>query len=216
MILDLAGTWQVSDDEGQYAFVGNVPGTIQGDLVQQGFVPHPYVGTNETRIRDLGNRDWTCVTEFEVDDVPAEENVELVFEGVDTLADVHLNGQYLGSTDDMFLEYRFAVRDVLKRGKNVLQVHIKSPVQEPAALEREYGKLGAVEESIRTYIRKAQYSYGWDWGLRLPTSGIWKPVYLESYDKARLTGCTAFLDKQEGRDRNGKGLGVCGARCRLR
>ncbi|HWQ21106.1 MAG TPA: glycoside hydrolase family 2 protein, partial [Clostridia bacterium] len=197
MILDLAGTWKVSDDEGQYSFVGNVPGTVQGDLVRQGLVPHPYVGINEQAMRDLENKSWTCVTEFEVDDVPAEENVELVFEGVDTLVDVHLNGQYLGSTEDMFLEYRFAVKNVLKKGKNVLQVHIKSPVAGPAALEQEYGRLGAVEESVRAYIRKAQYSYGWDWGIRLPTSGIWRPVYVESYDRARLTGCSAVLEQQD-------------------
>lgn len=197
MILTLDGKWQISDDERQFAFVGNVPGTVQGDLVRQGLVPHPYVGINEQYVRDLESKSWTCVTEFELDDVPAEENVELVFEGIDTLSDVQLNGQYLGSTDDMFLEYRFAVRDVLKKGKNVLRVHIKSPVREPAALEQEYGKLGAVEESIRTYIRKAQYSYGWDWGIRLPTSGIWRPVHVESYDKARLTGCTASLERLE-------------------
>ncbi|MHB8071385.1 MAG: glycoside hydrolase family 2 protein [Candidatus Cryosericum sp.] len=197
MILNLAGRWQVSDDEGQYSFVGNVPGTIQGDLVQQGLMPHPYVGINELTMRDLENKSWTCVTEFELDDVPTEANVDLVFEGVDTLADVQLNGRSLGSTEDMFLEYRFDVRNVLRRGKNILSARIKSPVAGPAALEQEYGKLGAVEESVRAYIRKAQYSYGWDWGLRLPTSGIWRPVYVESYDKARLTGCTAFLDGQE-------------------
>jgi len=197
LIRSLAGRWQISDDEGEYTFVGNVPGTVQGDLVRQGLVPHPYVGINEQYVRDLESKSWTCVTEFKLDDVPAEENVELVFEGIDTLSDVQLNGQYLGSTDDMFLEYRFAVRDVLKKGKNVLRVHIKSPVREPAALEREYGKLGAVEESIRTYIRKAQYSYGWDWGIRLPTSGIWRPVFVESYKRARLTGCTASLERLE-------------------
>jgi beta-mannosidase len=193
----LAGKWQISDDEGQYAFVGEVPGTVQGDLVQRGLVPHPYVGTSETAMRDLENKSWTYVKEFELDDLPAEENVELVFEGVDTLSDIRLNGRYLGSTEDMFLEYRFDVKDVLKIGKNVLEVHIKSPVREAVNLERVYGKRGATDESIRAYIRKAQYSYGWDWGIRLPTSGIWRPVVLESYSRARLTGCTAFLEEQD-------------------
>jgi beta-mannosidase len=198
LILDLAGTWQISDDEGQYTFVGNVPGTVQGDLVQQGLMPHPYVGINELAMRDLENRSWTYTREFELDEVPAEENVELVFEGIDTLADIQLNGRSLGSTEDMFLEYRFDVKSVLSKGKNILSVHIESPVAGPAVLERVHGRLGAVEESIRAYIRKAQYSYGWDWGIRLPTSGIWRPVYLESYEKARLTGCTASLERLEG------------------
>jgi len=200
LIHGLAGRWQISDDEGQYAFAGNVPGTVQGDLVQQGLAPHPYVGSNETAMRDLENKSWTYIKEFELDDLPTEENVELVFEGVDTLSDIRLNGRYLGSTEDMFLEYRFDIKDVLKTGKNVLEVHIKSPVREARTLERAYGKLGAAEESTRTYIRKAQYSYGWDWGIRLPTSGIWRPVYIESYSRARLTGCTAYLEERRDAD----------------
>jgi beta-mannosidase len=202
LIRSLAGKWQISDDEGQYAFAGDVPGTVQGDLVQQGLVPHPYVGTNETAMRDLENKSWTYVKEFELDDLPTEENVELVFEGVDTLSDIRLNGRYLGSTEDMFLEYRFDIKDVLKTGKNVLEVHIKSPVREARTLECVYGKCGATDESIRAYIRKAQYSYGWDWGIRLPTSGIWRPVVFESYSRARLTGCTASLEEQD--DKTGR------------
>jgi len=201
VIVTLAGNWQINDDKGEYSFAGDVPGTVQGDLVQRGLVPHPYVGTNETAMRDLENKSWTYVREFELDDLLAEENVELVFEGVDTLSDIRLNGRYLGSTEDMFLEYRFDVKDVLNTGKNILEVHIKSPVTEARALERVYGKMGAAEESIRTYIRKAQYSYGWDWGIRLPTSGIWRPVYIESFSRARLTGCTACLE--ETHDRTG-------------
>src|SRR5450756_175801 len=198
--MTLAGNWQINDDKGEYSFAGDVPGTVQGDLVQRGLVPHPYVGTNETAMRDLENKSWTYVREFELDDLLAEENVELVFEGVDTLSDIRLNGRYLGSTEDMFLEYRFDVKDVLNTGKNILEVHIKSPVTEARALERVYGKMGAAEESIRTYIRKAQYSYGWDWGIRLPTSGIWRPVYIESYSRARLTGCTAYLEERRDAD----------------
>src|SRR5450756_1038020 len=78
LIHGLAGRWQISDDEGQYAFAGNVPGTVQGDLVQQGLAPHPYVGSNETAMRDLENKSWTYIKEFELDDLPTEENVELV------------------------------------------------------------------------------------------------------------------------------------------
>jgi beta-mannosidase len=85
LIVALEGKWQINDDEGEYAFAGNVPGTVQGDLVLQELVPHPYVGLNEEHMRDLENRSWTYVKEFELDDLPAEENVELVFEGVDTL-----------------------------------------------------------------------------------------------------------------------------------
>jgi beta-mannosidase len=202
LIISLKGKWQINDDEGKYTFAGNVPGTVQGDLILQKLVPHPYVGLNEKYMRDLENKSWDYIKEFELEDLPAEDNVELIFKGVDTLSDIYLNGKYLGNTEDMFLEYRFNIKDLLKKGKNTLKVNIKSPVKEPKALERVYGKIGATEESIRPYIRKAQYSYGWDWGARVVTSGIWKPVYIESYNKARLVGCTAHLEEIS--DRNGR------------
>ncbi len=196
MLVFLNGEWQINDDEGEFTFTGNVPGTVQGDLILQKLVPHPYVGLNEKNIRDLENKSWTYIKEFELDDLPAEENVELVFEGIDTLSNIYLNGRHLGNTDNMFLEYRFDIKDILKKGKNILKVNIKSPVKEPRTLERTYGKIGSThEESARPYIRKAQYSYGWDWGARVATSGIWRPVYIESYNKARLTGCTAYLEE---------------------
>lgn len=195
-MISLDGKWKINDDEGEFAFTGNVPGTVQGDLVSQKLVPHPYVGLNERHMRNLESKSWIYTKEFELDSLPIEENVELVFEGIDTLSDIYLNGRYLGNTDNMFLEYRFDIKDILKKGKNILKVNTKSPVKEPRTLERTYGKIGSThEESARPYIRKAQYSYGWDWGARVVTSGIWRPVYIESYKKARLTGCTAYLEK---------------------
>ena len=201
MIISLKGKWQINDDEGKYTLTGNVPGTVQGDLILQKLVPHPYIGLNEKYMRDLENKSWTYIKEFELDNLPAEENLELIFEGVDTLSNIYLNGRYLGHTDNMFLEYRFDINDILKKGKNILKVNIKSPVKEPRALECTYGKIGSTsEESARPYIRKAQYSYGWDWGARVATSGIWRPVYIESYNKARLTGCTAYLKEMHGKE----------------
>jgi len=166
LIIPLDGKWQINDDEGEFTFNGSVPGTVQGGLILKKLVPHPYIGLNEKNMRDLENKSWTYIKEFELDNLPAD------------------------------LEYRFDIKDILKKGKNILKVNIKSPVKEPRTLERTYGKIGSThEESARPYIRKAQYSYGWDWGARVATSGIWRSVYIESYKKARLTGCTAYLEK---------------------
>ena len=201
MIVSLNGKWQIEDDKGEFKIIGNVPGTVQGDLISRSLISHPYMGLNEKTMEVLEDRSWQYTREFELDTLSSEENVELVFEGIDTISDVYLNDRYLGSTEDMFLEYRFDVKDVLKAGKNVLKVKIKSPVKWPRTLERMYGKIGSThEESSRPYIRKAQYSYGWDWGARVVTSGIWRPVYIESYKKARLTGCTAYLEELHDRE----------------
>jgi beta-mannosidase (EC 3.2.1.25) len=70
-----------------------------------------------------------------------------------------------------------------KKGKNSLKVEIRSPINIPRTFERKYGKLGRSGETAMRCIRKAQYSYGWDWGARMATSGIWKPVHIETYKK---------------------------------
>jgi len=196
----LNGEWQINDDAGEFTFTGNVPGTVQGDLILQKLVPHPYIGLNEKYMRVLENKSWTYTKEFELDSLPIEENVELVFESIDTLSNIYLNGRYLGNTEDMFLEYRFDINGILKKGKNILKVNIKSPLKEPKTLEQVYGKIGAARETVRSYIRKAQYSYGWDWGARVVTSGIWRSVYIGSYNKARLTGCTAYLEEMHDKE----------------
>jgi beta-mannosidase len=197
--IDLNGFWSVRDNEGRFSFEGTVPGVVQADLVREGLLPHPYVGMNEDLFKEIEDREWIYEREFEFkEDVEEGERVDLVFEGVDTLSDVYLNGVYLGSTEDMFIEYRFDVTNVLKE-KNHLKVYIKSPIRVPKILEQNYGVLGGPEDPIRGYIRKAQYSYGWDWGARMVTSGIWKPVYLEVY-KARLQDSTAYLLELEGKD----------------
>lgn len=199
MQYNLNGKWCVRDREREYNFEGNVPGTVQGDLVNLGKIPHPYKGLNEDTIIQLEGKDWIYEKEFDFQDSPKNgEEIDLVFKGIDTLANVYLNGIYLGNTQNMFMEYRFDVKDVLEEGRNYLKVEIKSPVRIPRRLERNYGKMDGSRESSRGYIRKAQYSYGWDWGARITTSGIWKPVYIEKYKIARLETCSGYLSDFDG------------------
>ncbi len=198
MIFKLDGKWSIKDDDGEFEFIGNVPGTVQGDLVVLGIMPHPYIGTNEKFFERLEKKSWIYTKKFNLDEIKPNLKYDIVFEGIDTLSNVYLNGQLVGTTEDMFLEYRFGAKDVLKKGENILRVEIRSPVKEPRILEKNYAKLAASGESSRPYIRKAQYSYGWDWGARLATSGIWKSVYIESYPDARLIGCTAYLEDLNG------------------
>lgn len=194
MIFNLDGRWSIKDDEGEFEFTGNVPGTVQGDLVDIGILPHPYVGTNEKLFKRLERKSWLYIKKFDMDEIKYNLKYDMVFAGIDTLSNIYLNDQLIGTTEDMFLEYRFNVKDILKKGENVLRVEIRSPIREPRILERDYGKLAASDESSRSYIRKAQYSYGWDWGARIAASGIWRSVYIESYPDARLVGCTAYLE----------------------
>ncbi len=192
-MIDLCGKWKVTDDDGEFKFEGTVPGTVQGDLVALKLMPHPYIGENEKLFRRLETKSWEYSKDFEIKKLD-KKYYDLVIEGIDTLAEVYINGKFVGKCEDMFIGYRFPVKEFLKIGKNTIRVKILSPIKVPKAFEQNHGKLHAGEESARVYIRKAQYSYGWDWGARIATSGIWKKIYIEERNDAYLEGSTAYLE----------------------
>ena len=117
-------------------------------------------------------------------------NLELVFEGLDTYADVFLNDKLLISTDNMFRTWRVDARRLARPGANTLRIHFHSPINEvlPIMAKMDYELPAANDQGEKTspYTRKAPYQYGWDWGPRFVTSGIWRPVYLEGWDVARV------------------------------
>lgn len=199
MKISLNGKWKVYDNEKEFEFDGNVPGTVQGDLVDLNLMPHPYVGENEKLFKRLEWKNWIYEKKFHIEEINDELRYYLVLEGVDTLSNIYLNDNFVGETEDMFIEYRFDIKKYLKIGENSLKIEIKSPIDLPKRFEKNYGKLHAGEETARVYIRKAQYSYGWDWGARIATSGIYKDIYIESYKDARLFGSTAFLENLDGK-----------------
>ncbi|NOX38874.1 MAG: glycoside hydrolase family 2 protein [Calditrichaeota bacterium] len=197
--LDLCGDWRVHPEmeslpgEVARAFPSDglpaqVPGTIHTDLLAAGIIPDPFVNRNEVAVQWVHDQRWRYVKTFQVDPqwLNPQHPIFLVFEGLDTIATVRLNGVEIASTDNMFLAYRFPVSHLLKSGENVLEVIFESPVLYARSQVAEYGPLSAPNSAERVYIRKAQYAFGWDWGPSLPTVGIWKPVYLERLHAGRL------------------------------
>ena len=117
--------WQLEFDG--RTIPAKVPGDITIDLYNAGIVKNPYFGDNQKENEWIPRRDFTYITEIEADDnLLVQESVQLVFNGIDVYSDIYLNNQLIGSTDNMFLQYRFEVRDVLKKGKNFLRVEMKS------------------------------------------------------------------------------------------
>jgi len=174
-----------------------VPGVVQTDLLAAHLIPDPFYGDNESRLQWIGVTDWEYRTTFTVDAATLQhEHVELVFEGLDTFAEVFLNDQPILTADNMFRCWRVAARPLLKLGPNTLRVVFHSPITsmipKVKALPYILPSVSIVnegnEENIATapYTRKAAYQYGWDWGPRFITIGIWKPVRLESWDDARI------------------------------
>jgi len=175
-----------------------VPGTVQTDLLAAKLVPDPYWRDNEAKIQWVGLADWQYRTQFNVDAATlARRHVDLVFDGLDTFADVSLNGHKLLAADNMFRRWRLPVKAWLRAGANTLEVTLHSPIvrlqpwllKQPYALPGEFDSaFGDEPEGKQTanYVRKAAYQYGWDWGPRIVTEGIWQGVRLESWNTLRL------------------------------
>lgn len=175
-----------------------VPGTVQTDLMAVKLLPDPYYRDNEARVQWVGLSDWQYQTTFAVDKATlARDHVDLVFDGLDTFADVYLNGQKLTSADNMFRRWRVPVKTALHEGSNTLEVRLYSPIKRllPWLLKQPYALPGEFDSAFgdepkgkqtANYVRKAGYQYGWDWGPRIVTAGIWQPVHLDSWNSLRV------------------------------
>lgn len=167
-----------------------VPGTVHQDLLNNDLLPNPFYGMNEEKVQWVENEDWQYRTTFTLTEEQLQrQSATLNFEGLDTYADIYLNGSLLKRTDNMFVGYTLPVKDVLRKGENRLQVYFHSPIKQTLPQwETDGFEYPADNDHSKTrvsiYSRKAPYSYGWDWGIRLATSGIWRPVTLKLYDIA--------------------------------
>lgn len=175
-------------EPGDY-YKAQIPGTIHSDLLSNKIIDDPFYSDNERKLYDISNCDWLYknIFDFELND---NSKYELVFEGLDTIAEIKLNDNVIGNTSNMFCEYRYDITEFLKKTENKLEVRFYSPDRFSEKEEEKYGNLSAALNSNRVYLRKAQYSFGWDWGPILTTSGIWKKVYLEKKRKYRIKGIT--------------------------
>jgi len=174
-----------------------VPGVVQTDLLRDGLIPDPFARDNEFHLQWIGLTNWEYQTSFQVDAATlTHEHVDLVFQGLDTFADVYLNDQSILHADNMFRSWRVPVKAQLKLGANTLRIVFYSAVEKmlpyvtslPYVLPAISTQNGGNEDNIPTapYTRKAPYQYGWDWGPRFVTEGIWQPIALETWDGLRV------------------------------
>ncbi|MBD0383604.1 beta-mannosidase [Paenibacillus sedimenti] len=175
-----------------------VPGCVHTDLLHNGVISNPFYGINESGLQWIDKKDWEYVCMFDIpEELKASSRLELVFDGLDTYADVYLNGRHIVSADNMFRSWRIEVKRWLTDNGNRLAVRFRSPVHEdlpklqklgyalPATNDQsDVGGLG--DNKISVFARKAPYHYGWDWGPRFVTSGIWREVRLEGWSACRI------------------------------
>ncbi|MBX3080546.1 MAG: glycoside hydrolase family 2 protein [Anaerolineae bacterium] len=177
----------------------SVPGDVHRALIAAGRIPDPYYDQNETQCAWVEDREWWYRRRFDLAmDAPhSDERLQLVFHGLDTFATLWLNGEQLGTTQNMFRSHVFDVTTKLRvNGSNVLAICFDRPLDhaDPERV-KQFSAWGNDPE--RVLMRKAQFGYGWDWGPRLPTVGIWMPVELKRQRQAALTGTHFYTVKHD-------------------
>lgn len=191
-ILLLNEGWEFSQMNKDQWYAAEVPGSVQRDLVRHNLLPNPYYGTNEEKIQWVENENWDFRKTFTVTaDQLQYGDALLSFEGLDTHADVFLNGSRILRSENMFIGHKIPVKQLLKEGKNHLYIRFYSPLHlmMPARTTFGYDYPASNDhrkEKLSIYNRKAPYHFGWDWGIRIVQMGIWKPVSLTFYNNARI------------------------------
>ena len=188
-------------------YPATVPGVVHTDLLQNKIIEDPFFRLNERGLQWIDKEDWVYETCFTLAaDMMRKENMELVFEGLDTYADVYLNDECILKADNMFRRWSIPVRQYIREENNILKVYFHSPVkidvpkwdalpyQYPASNDQSENG-GLFNKKISIFARKAGYHYGWAWGPRLVTSGIWRPVYIRAWSDLRIND--VFIEQKE-------------------
>ena len=197
--LDLTGKWEfkqyplsarrMRDLDPADWIQTEVPSSIFSSLISAGQIKQTDIDTHPERFSWVSEKPWVYRKKF---DSPSEllacDRAQLVFDGLDTIAKIWLNGKLIAKTNNMFIPFRFDVTTVLKPRNNSLLVKFEPAVQYAKKLMERYGRFSESDfrNPHRVYIRKAQYQFGWDFCPQLPGCGIWRPVRLEGIQKARL------------------------------
>ena len=185
--------WEFSQAGTELWRPAQVPGTVHQDLINHKQLPDPFYGINEQKIQWVENEDWEYRTAFIVTPEQLKrDDAQLVFEGLDTYADVYLNGALLLKADNMFVGYTIPVKSQLRIGENLLHIYFHSPIRQTLPQYNSNGFNYPADNDhhdkhLSIFSRKAPYSYGWDWGIRMVTSGIWRPLTIRFYDAASIS-----------------------------
>lgn len=197
---ELSAGWTFRQADKEEWLPATVPGCVHTDLLNNGKIQDPFYRLNERDLQWIDKVNWEYKTTIDVgEDFVKHDRIALDFKGLDTYADVFLNDQPILSADNMFREWMIDVKDKLLPGLNELRIVFRSPIVEgikkydangyviPVS-PNDLAEIGQVEgnKMVSVYTRKAGYHFGWDWGPRLVSSGLWRPVFLTAWNEARI------------------------------
>ncbi len=199
--ISLHSNWQFRQVGKEAWLNAEVPGTVHTDLLKNGKIEDPFYRTNEKDQQWIEKEDWEYKTIFSVDDeIITKDRILLDFQGLDTYGDVYLNDSLILSANNMFRSWQVDMENIIKKGDNELRVYFHSPISktEPVYDSLRYTiPVSSNDQSAKklsVFSRKAPYHFGWDWGPRFVTSGIWRPVTLKAWNTAIIKD--AFLERK--------------------
>lgn len=198
--VNLGGAWRMREADSETWHSAHVPGSVYADLMADGTMPDPFWRENELDAFERMKKDYVYQRTFTVTEAQlAHAHVELVCEGLDTLAHVSLNGREIAFADNMHITWVWDVKEQLHAGENTLEIRFDSPILYCAKKAEE---APGWESSDATpgfrHLRKAHCMFGWDWGPRLPDAGIWRPIFLRTWDAARLENALMLQAHHDG------------------
>lgn len=187
----LSGLWKMKEAGGFKSYDAEIPGSVMSVLLSAGEIEDPFFRNNEQKMGPVFEKDYEFFRSFTVTgEHLMQDETDLIFYGIDTVADIFLNGKKLGRVNNMHRTYRFAVKELLTPGANDIRILIHSPLKCIAQYRPAEGKeiranaCGTIPGN--QYLRKAHSMFGWDWGPQLPDAGIFRDIVLESYSKVRI------------------------------
>lgn len=201
----LSSGWMLTIPEGNVYHIGpdpipaTIPGSVYSCLLENKLMPDPYWRDNELDALKLMENDFLFTEHFVPEkEVLSSDRVILKFDGIDTIADITLNGTFLGHTENMHRSFEFDVKELLKEGENELAVKFFSPLKFCAASHEKIKNMESTD-AVPGYpqLRKAHCMFGWDWGPRLPDAGFYRPIRLLGVKKARLSDDIRVMQEHE-------------------
>ena len=190
--------WNLQTDTLSIDLQVDIPSVVQADLYENGLIPHPYLGKVEQDLQWIPQQIWDYSLKFDVDnDIFEKDNIDLIFNGLDTYADVWLNGEKISRSDNMFVKYQKEVKNLLKKHGNELKVRFYPFDKQRDSLIETYRLRFPEKYAV---MRKAAYQNGWDWAPRYLNVGIWKDVELLGWNGFRVEKISVLTEDLDGND----------------
>jgi beta-mannosidase len=189
----LTNNWQFKGVDTLDWKLATVPGNVFTDLLHHKIIEDPFIKNNEEKVQWVSNKNWEYKTTFQLSDkILKKNNIALNFEGLDTYASIYLNDSLIGQTNNAFRKFNFDIKQNAKKENLLKIIFTNTASKEIIAANKNLYKL---PEGERIYTRKAQFQYGWDWGPKLNTSGIWKEVSIHAWNDLKFENI--FIKQQE-------------------